>query len=102
MVPAATQLTDLAPGGGADLVARHIAPLIIPCHDHDVIIEVVELRLDGIEELRERRGELLLAILHVRLARDDKEKVDLPLTPDRRAVAEVRDTSEVANRLGRT
>jgi hypothetical protein len=53
----------------------------VAVHDHDVIVEVGELRLDRIDELRERRRELRLAILHVPPREMTKRKSIFPLHP---------------------
>jgi hypothetical protein len=73
----------------------------VAVHDHDVVVEVVELRLDRVDELRDRQGELGLALRHGLSPHDDEQEVDLPLAADRRAVAEVRHGAEIAGWLGR-
>jgi hypothetical protein len=65
----------------AILVTIREAPQRIALDDHDVVVEVCELGLDRLEELRNRVGELRLDLVHEALARDHEQKSIFPLQP---------------------
>jgi hypothetical protein len=74
-------------------------PLVVAVDHHDVVVEVVELRLDRLDELGEGVDQLGLATLHEPVREMTNSRSILPWQPIGVAVAQVRHGAEVEHRL---